>query len=237
MKSANTVANFLQDSAAAKLVVTDSLMLAYKQRRAIEVNVPTRWATGYLVLASLLKSQQALAMAINSPEWEKLSDANKKNDVRKIFNDKVFWSNASMLQELLQPFCDAIHKIEGDKPHLAECHIALMALRKHVKAWAKKHGDGARLSRTARALPTFEERLSAKPGGVQAPIHNAAYPAAHAFDPYYAEDKDGIYKPLCFLKNIWRKRMIWSQGWVVQMLLYSLPACVHKGTQGKCRHL
>jgi hypothetical protein len=183
IKSANTFANFLQDSVAAKRVVTDSQMLAYKQRRAIVVNVPTCWATNYLVLASLLKSQQALAMAINSPEWEKLSDANKKNDVKKILNDRAFWSNTSMLQELLQPFSDAIHQIESDKPHLAECHIVLTALRKHVEAWAKKHADGTPSSRTARALPTFEERLRAKPGGVRAPIHNAAYPAAYALDP------------------------------------------------------
>jgi hypothetical protein len=113
---------------------------AAKQRKATVVNVPSRWATSYLVLASLLKSQQALAMAINSSGYEKLSEANKTNNVQKIPNHKVFWSNALMLQELLQPFSYAIHQIKGDKPQCAygtqdACQSFDLSMGKEAGRW------------------------------------------------------------------------------------------------------
>jgi hypothetical protein len=37
-----------------------------------------------------------------------------------------YWKHAEALVELLHPFSDAIHQLEGDKPHMAECHVTLL---------------------------------------------------------------------------------------------------------------
>ena len=102
---------------------------------------------------------------------------------------------ASVL-ELLKPFSDVMHQLEGDMPHLAECHVALQQLREHIIAWVAKHqGSGGCCEVTSRTLPTFDRRLDCAPGGMLAPIYNPACSAAYAVDPFYAvlEERSGLY--------------------------------------------
>ena len=108
----------------------------------------------------------------------------------------MHWENVAAAAELLEPFSDAIHQIEADRPHLADCLGVLTALRAHVAEWARKHStpgtgdsdsDTSHCERTGRALATFDRRLRAEAGGGIAPVYNAAYSAAFVLDPYYAE--------------------------------------------------
>jgi hypothetical protein len=75
--------------------------------------------------------------------------------------DAHVWKSAEMLVELLQPFSEPIHQLEGDKPYVADCHLLLISLRKFVEKWTAKHGeDGLKADdlcpSTVRAVPTMD---------------------------------------------------------------------------------
>jgi hypothetical protein len=115
-------------------------------RPTIEINVPTHWATNFFVVDSQLKSRQALQMAAASEGWAALPAAmarrvksarqpagGKAREVRSVLMSADYWTHADRLVRLLWPFSDAIHQFEGDRPHLEDCHVTLLALRKHVE--------------------------------------------------------------------------------------------------------
>lgn len=129
-------------------------------------------------------------MAISTSEWAALPRGSKAEEVRKLAGGADTWKQFKALQELLQPFIDAIHQLEADKPMLAECHVVLMQLEQYVHSWAQKHKTASGSERsevTGRAVETFERRLDTSPGGAMAPVYNPAYTAAYALDPFHAE--------------------------------------------------
>jgi hypothetical protein len=77
-------------------------------------------------------------------EWGKLSSGSQSGKVHELVLDVQFWQN---VENLVHLFSHAIHQLEGDKPHLAECHHVLIVLRKHFEDWAKKHKDKMRRDR------------------------------------------------------------------------------------------
>jgi hypothetical protein len=155
---------------------------AMKGRRpTIHVNMPTRWATNYLVLQSILHSRVALQLAVAADGWGQLPSSSQYGTVRELMLDAEFWSSVKMLVELLQPFSNAIHQLEGDKPHLAECHQVLGMLRKHAEDWASKHRtQGLQADEacpiTGRALATIDRGLDATAEGSVAPMYNPNNP-------------------------------------------------------------
>jgi hypothetical protein len=166
--------------------------LMHGKRPTIHVNVPTRWATNFFVIDSQLDSRQALQMAAASEEWEALPAGSKASEVRDLLLNADYWRDADMLVRLLRPFSDAIHQLEGDNAHLADCHVALITLREHVVQWTAKYSKEGREASsdclvTGRALATIDRRLKVQPGGALAPVYNPAYSAAYALDPYYAD--------------------------------------------------
>jgi hypothetical protein len=199
VEDGNKIANFLQDSGVARQVVAEKQKEVMDGRRpTINVNVPTRWATNYLVLSSILHSRTALMLAAASEAWGQLSSGSQTQKVQGLLLDGEFWRDVTNLVELLHPFSDAIHQLEGDKPHLAECHLALVVLRKHVEDWAKKHrteglAEDELCPVTGRALATMDRRLDASPGGSVAPVYSAAYSAAFSVDPFYADVEEMSY--------------------------------------------
>jgi hypothetical protein len=160
----NKIANFLQDSGAARQVVAEKQKkMMHGRRPTIHINMPTHWATNNLVLNSILHSRTALQLAAASDAWAQLSSGSQAKKVRNLLLDGEFWQNVEKLVELLHPFSDAIHQLEGDKPHLAECHQALVVLRKHVEDRAKKNMNGGLAEYdacpvTGRALATMDRR-------------------------------------------------------------------------------
>jgi hypothetical protein len=73
-----------------------------------------------------------------------------------------YWNHADLLVKLLQPFADAVHQLEGDRPHLVDCHLALITLRKHVVVWSDKFrtsglaAEGRALAPAALLQPLLE---------------------------------------------------------------------------------
>jgi hypothetical protein len=143
--------------------------------------MPTRWATNYLVLQSILHSRVALQLAVAADGWGQLPSSSQYGTVRELMLDAEFWSSVKMLVELLQPFSNAVHQLEGDKPHLAECHQVLGMLRKHAEDWASKHRtQGLQADEacpiTGRALATIDRGLDATAEGSVAPMYNPNNP-------------------------------------------------------------
>jgi hypothetical protein len=171
-------------------------------RKAVAVNAPTRWASHFLVMQSVKDSKISFLSAVASAAWTCLGG--KAEEVRDTVMEGTFWEEMDMLLELLKPFSQAIHQLEGDRPHLSECHVTLLALEKHVMSWADKYKDvfvqvdKKKLKVADNALNTFLLRHGNKPGGKSAPVCNAAYSAAFAVDPYYAEcDKSSGTQHFC----------------------------------------
>lgn len=108
-------------------------------KKVIAVNMPTRWAVQFRVGQTIMDSQRAFTAAVVAPDWEELGG--KADDVRKIVSGELgpFWQELGMLLTLLRPFEQTIHQLEGDRPHLADCHLALLKLEDHVQKWAVKH--------------------------------------------------------------------------------------------------
>lgn len=115
------------------------LQMAVKQaqvmngrRPTITVNAPNQWATNCFVLNSILESRTALQMAVISEDAVNYPAGSQSDTIRKQMIEASVWKDVEMLAELLRPFSDAIHQLEGDKLHIAECHEVLILLRKHV---------------------------------------------------------------------------------------------------------
>jgi hypothetical protein len=66
---ANRIANFPNDSGPAKLLVQKAQLEVYRHKKQITINVPTRFATNFLVLRSVSDSRQALVKAVSSEAW------------------------------------------------------------------------------------------------------------------------------------------------------------------------
>jgi hypothetical protein len=169
--------------------------------RSIAVNVPTRWATNYLVLKSVLGSRKAITAAASDPRWVDIK-AEKGFPVQAWVTRAEFWAQCEALSELLAPFSDAIYRIEGDKPYLADCHVVLKELEQHVKQWVQTYCSSQCGIDTSRTIPTFMRRLewqqadtststsgSDRPSYGLAPIYNVAYTASYMLDPFH-----GVYE-------------------------------------------
>jgi hypothetical protein len=74
--------------------------------------------------------------AVCTAAWSSLKG--KTETVHDTVMDGAFWQELDMFLEFLWPFSQAIHHLEGDRPHLSDCHITLLQLEKHVNAWAEK---------------------------------------------------------------------------------------------------
>jgi hypothetical protein len=57
------------------------------RRPTFHVNVPTRWATTYLVLNSILHSRTALQLAAASDKWGQLYSGSQARNVRNLLLD------------------------------------------------------------------------------------------------------------------------------------------------------
>jgi hypothetical protein len=132
VNDSNTVPNFLQDSETTRKALGDAQKSLCKGRRSsITVSVPTSWASNFFVVKSVMQNRTALQMVVGSEKWAELSATSKRDDVRDICLSADFSKHGERLVELLQPFSDAIHQLEGDKPRLADCLIVPRQLQSH----------------------------------------------------------------------------------------------------------
>jgi hypothetical protein len=202
---ANKIANLLNDSGHAKMMVQQYQLEVYSREKQIVVKVPTRFASNHLVIKSISDSKQALIQAVVWEAWSVASGPGGNPDgigaKVKAFIDRshpdaqYFWENLEMLMELLRPFSDAIHQLRADRPMLGQCHVVLLSLHEHVHNFAAKYEDLQDGSVVARLMETFQRRCDAEGGGAGAPIYNVAYSAAFLLDPYNAiRDDTGVWR-------------------------------------------
>jgi hypothetical protein len=150
----------------------------YGRRKQIVVNVPTRFGSNFFVLRSILDTRQALTQAVADEGWSGLGGKGEKlRDIveRSLPQTRLFWENVALLIELLQPFSDAIHKLEADLPMLGQCHEVVAAPQQHVQVFVAKHKDARGGNIVICLLETFDRRYKATARGARAPIHNPAY--------------------------------------------------------------
>jgi hypothetical protein len=111
LSMANKIANFLNDSGPAKMMVQQYQLEVYGRKKQIVVNVPTRFASNHLVMKSILESKQALIQAVASEAWSVTSGpggnptgngAKVKAIIDRSHTDaQYFWENLGLLMELL----------------------------------------------------------------------------------------------------------------------------------------
>ena len=97
--------------------------------------------------------------------------------------------NLHLAVELLQPFCDMIHQIEGDRPALGRCFVGLRDLDLHVKACVEKHELAApHISSGADTLLATWRRRYINEGGAQVQkLLDPSYVLTFLLDPLYAD--------------------------------------------------
>jgi hypothetical protein len=113
LSMADKIANFLNGSGRAKMMVRQYQLEGYCRKKQIVVNVPTPFESNHLVMKSILDSKQALILSGRKQAWSVASGPDCKPDGNgakvKAFVDhshtdaQYFWENLELLVELLQP--------------------------------------------------------------------------------------------------------------------------------------
>jgi hypothetical protein len=185
-KDANTIANYLNDSSAAKYLLRGYQKAVYGAHKQITVSVPTRFATNLFVMQSLQSSKAALLQAIGDLKWDDFDG--KATEVRQAMSSPMFWTLLADAITFLAPFSDFIHQIEADRPSLARCYDGLDQLDKHVRACVQQwQGVDCLEGSCSSVLRTWERRLEHKHGTSVVPLLSAAHTAAYLLDPLYAK--------------------------------------------------
>jgi hypothetical protein len=147
----------------------------YKRKKAMPVNVPPRSAPNFFVAKGIEDSAQAFIQMVGTEAWDNgPAKTASREHIRDIILRNVpglphFWEDLERLLELLQPFSDAIHQLESDRPVLSQCQVVLISLDKHVKAFSEKHKavrDDSMWTacRRSRPAPSLEKnRLETRP--------------------------------------------------------------------------
>jgi hypothetical protein len=119
-----------------------SLLQVGAQVKAIETPCPTWFATMHLVLKSVVGSKEAFKSAVISDEWDSASSGSEKASA---FHNSVVgrssdvWKDADIALKLVQPVCDAIHQIEGDRPLLGALPSLYKKLLQHAHNFTVKY--------------------------------------------------------------------------------------------------
>lgn len=176
---ANIIANFMNDSVGARGVVQQHHKQLYGRVRALPVSVPTRFATNLFVMKGVLSSEGAFKAAVADPAWQAQPVGNKAEEIQGLIEQldlRTFWADLKLAVELLQPFCDMLHQIEGDRPALGRCFVGLRDLDSHVAACASKHKtEPAHIASAADTMLATWRRRYCNEGGTQ--VQKLMYPS------------------------------------------------------------
>jgi hypothetical protein len=72
VKQCCTIANYIQDSEQAKALLNMHQLDVYQKKKVVPVNVPTRFATPFLVTKGIQGSKAAFLQAAASDGWSEL---------------------------------------------------------------------------------------------------------------------------------------------------------------------
>ena len=163
------------------LLLKGKQLEVYKKVKATPINAPTRFASNFFVAKGISDTSQALIQLVGTQEWKVgLGKTNSGERIRKIIlrelpGHEYFWEDLVHLLELLQPFSDAIHQLECDRPMLAQYHVTLSTLAEHVKAFVEKYNDQRDGILVLCLQETFQRRYDTSSNSVRAPLYNATY--------------------------------------------------------------
>jgi hypothetical protein len=122
VEDGNKIVKSLRDSRAARQLVAE------KQEKVMHSRRPACQRGQQIIL--FLRSSCTLARPCNWPQYPRRGKSclTAANPAKCVTSGCRFSSDKTLrkLFELLHAFADAVHQLEGDKPHLAECHQALV---------------------------------------------------------------------------------------------------------------
>jgi hypothetical protein len=72
VKDCCSIANYIQDSGPAKTLLHSHQTSIYGVKRAVPINVPTRFATSFFVMNGIMNSKAAFIQAASSDAWSEL---------------------------------------------------------------------------------------------------------------------------------------------------------------------
>lgn len=129
--------------------------------KGVAANVPTRFAGLHLVGCQLIRTKDAIVKICSDANVDTFFETctNKDGFVATAMgterfgegHDVNFWLGAERFTELVQPVCDAIHQLEGDKPFLSQILAVWTKLCNHAAAFDVKYKLVGN-QRTARVL-------------------------------------------------------------------------------------
>ncbi|GFR43149.1 hypothetical protein Agub_g4173, partial [Astrephomene gubernaculifera] len=140
------ISNTINNSERIKSAVHAAQVTAYSSIRAIAVNAPTRFACQLFIARDIHASKAALKATVLSEDWADVSSSsihgNRLRDAI-LGNGEYssFWQRLDRYLELMQPFSDAIHQLEADRPMLSQVHDVHLKLHEHTAAFEKKYPE------------------------------------------------------------------------------------------------
>jgi hypothetical protein len=123
---ANMLANFVNDSSAARALLGWLQKEVDGAPRAIAVSIPMRFATNYLLMQGIQRSKAALLQACSDDAWTDLGG--KSKEAQEVAQRGDIWRLLSVAIKFLGPFPDFTHQIEAHRPTLARSYQCFMLL-------------------------------------------------------------------------------------------------------------
>lgn len=192
-KAVLLLSNTFGEAEKLRCLVQDHMIAEKGKVSGITSNCPTRFAVRHFICQDVKFNERALRSACGSAEWAAAAVTSSHGDAfrdivqehsrgggRRAADPHLFWTELPILIDLVQPFSDAIHKMEADKPMLSQVTPIWQALEEHVDAFVVKHPD-----EKFKCLPSMLKRRRDKH------CPDAAY-AAVALDPcYFVQEESG----------------------------------------------
>ncbi|NJR43237.1 MAG: hypothetical protein HC767_11850 [Akkermansiaceae bacterium] len=116
-----------------------TLSAAGSKQQTIAAHCETRFGSKQLVLRSLRKAKEALCRMCASPDFEdccKLANGKAATEMRDdimSFGEGTFWELAEVLEALMSPIMDAVHKLEADLPLLSRVLSMINEIERHAE--------------------------------------------------------------------------------------------------------
>jgi hypothetical protein len=144
----------------------------------------------HMVLKSVVGSKEAFKSTVISDEWDSASSGSEKASAlhNAVVGRSDFWKDADIALKLVQPVCDAIHQIEGDRPLLGASSSLYKKLLQHAHNFTVKYA-GTKYVRD-NIVQIFKDRF--------AKHHHPAITAAFVLDPSnWCKEKSGAWSAPC----------------------------------------
>eukprot|EP00955_Chlamydomonas_euryale_P034617 349849-Chlamydomonas_euryale.AAC.2 len=190
-----------------KTLVRKHMVEKYGRVGQIRANCPTRFSIAHMICVDILENKEALRAAIVSGEWEAVARSSTNADAFKEYvlgeggrqsshSERIlFWVELHALVGLGQPFCDAIHQLEGDQPMLSQLLPIWQKLLQHVDEFVLKRPE----PKWSVVKTSVDNRFEKQCG-------DAVY-AAYAPDPMFSSASgDSMLLPLMLLSEAEREK-------------------------------